>query len=113
MLCRYVQLPINVAMREAWVQKWQTVELEEGGSRNMTFVEAAARLGVGVFASGPLLEGTLLKDAALKVLGPLFWLQIGSPLDRLGLAPYVAEVHDASCILDRMNQTLACVEEPW
>lgn len=61
-----MQLPINAAMREAWEEKWQTVELD-GETKQLSFMEAAARLGVGVFASGPLLEGTLLKDAALQV----------------------------------------------
>ena len=53
-------------MREAWEEKWQTVEFD-GVTKQMTFMEAAARLGVGVFASGPLLEGTLLEDPKLMV----------------------------------------------
>ncbi len=67
--CRYVQLPINAAMREAWEEKWQSVELD-GETKQLSFMEAAARLGIGVFASGPLLEGSLLKDAVLQVRYP-------------------------------------------
>lgn len=63
---RYVQLPINARMREAWEQEWQAVEVD-GETQKKTFMEAAARLGVGVFASAPLLEGELLKDEALRV----------------------------------------------
>lgn len=63
---RYVQLPINAGMREAWEEPWQMVELD-GGRDQLCLMAAAARLGVGVFASGPLLEGTLLKDDALMV----------------------------------------------
>ncbi|CAL8464817.1 g4352 [Coccomyxa elongata] len=63
---RYVQLPINARMREAWEQEWQAVEVD-GQTQKKTFMEAAARLGVGVFASAPLLEGELLKDEALRV----------------------------------------------
>jgi hypothetical protein len=65
-LCRYVQLPINAQMREAWERSWQKVDVE-GSAQNKTFMEAAARLGVGVFASAPLLEGKLLQDSQLKV----------------------------------------------
>lgn len=39
----------------------------EGSALNKTFMEAAARLGVGVFASAPLQEGKLLQDSHLKV----------------------------------------------
>lgn len=66
MLRRYVQLPINARMREAWEARWQTVDVD-GVATQKTFMEAAARLGVGVFASAPLQEGSLLKDAALQV----------------------------------------------
>ena len=52
-----------IGMRKAWKGTWQTME-------QLWFREAAARLGVGVFASGPLLEGTLLNDAALQVPPP-------------------------------------------
>ncbi|KAK9917236.1 hypothetical protein WJX75_002180 [Coccomyxa subellipsoidea] len=62
---RYVQLPINAQMREAWERSWQKVDVE-GSAQNKTFMEAAARLGVGVFASAPLLEGKLLQDSQLK-----------------------------------------------
>lgn len=66
---RYVQLPINARMREAWEQRWQTVEFQERtGPQKRTFMEAAARLGVGVFASAPLLEGQLLQDSDLQVI---------------------------------------------
>ncbi len=63
---RYVQLPINARMREAWEQEWQAVDVD-GKTQKKTFMAAAARLGVGVFASAPLLEGELLKDEALRV----------------------------------------------
>lgn len=68
-LCRYVQLPINARMREAWEDRWQTVDVD-GVATPKTLMEAAARLGVGVFASAPLQEGSLLKDTALQVGHP-------------------------------------------
>ena len=79
--CRYVQLPINAAMPEAWEQSFQTVEID-GAVQKLTFMQAAARLGVGVFASASLREGALLQDTALEVrcraclqsLGPLIAL---------------------------------------
>ncbi|CAD7696553.1 unnamed protein product [Ostreobium quekettii] len=62
---RYIQLPISLTMDEAWSQSWQTVN-----GRSASLMEAAAELGVGVFASGPLQEGDLLKaevNGAIRV----------------------------------------------
>lgn len=63
MLCRYIQLPVNAGMLEAVTGSWQPLEL----GRSVTLLEAAAELGVGVFASGPLGEGSLLGDPGLAV----------------------------------------------
>ena len=71
-ICRYVQLPINAGMTEAWEQRWQTVKTEDS-VRQLSFMQAAARLGVGVFASAALQEGTLLLDSALEVIAPACW----------------------------------------
>jgi len=54
---RFVQLPINAQMPEAWVEPWQSV----AGS-NCTLMEAASRLHVAVVGSGPLGEAGLIKD---------------------------------------------------
>ena len=76
---RYVQLPINAAMPEAWKEKWQSMPapaLRDDGRLDAatpegtvmgSLMEAAARLGVGIFASGPLQEGQLLGDRHLQV----------------------------------------------
>lgn len=53
-------------MTEAWEQHLQTVEVE-GIVQQLTFMQAAARLGIGVFASAALREGALLEDTALEV----------------------------------------------
>ena len=71
-ICRYVQLPINAGMTEAWEQRWQTVKFEDT-VRQLTFMQAAARLGVGVFASAALKEGALLLDSVLEVITPACW----------------------------------------
>lgn len=60
---RYVQLPINTGMLEAVEKPWQPI----GSARMVTLLQAAAELGVGVFASGPLAEGTILSDGKLRV----------------------------------------------
>jgi aryl-alcohol dehydrogenase-like predicted oxidoreductase len=61
-----IMLPVNTGMREAFTEKWQTVE---NGKENVTLLEAAKKLGVAVFCSGPLAEGRLLEDeATLKEL---------------------------------------------
>ncbi|KAK9814130.1 hypothetical protein WJX72_001053 [[Myrmecia] bisecta] len=69
---RYVQTPINLGMPEAWREAWQPApaapsdEPADGKAPDLVpLVEAAGRLGLGVFASGPLLEGELLKNAGL------------------------------------------------
>jgi len=70
---RYVQLPINVAMREAWQQPWQALAPRPaapgaaGTPQWLPLTAAAARLGVGVMASGPLSEAALLKDTNTMV----------------------------------------------
>ncbi len=71
-LRRYVQLPINAGMREAWEPSWQSVRPagappSDAATLNLPVSAAAAQLGLGVFASGPLGEGSLLKDRQLLV----------------------------------------------
>jgi aryl-alcohol dehydrogenase-like predicted oxidoreductase len=58
---RFVQLPFNMVMHEALTQKNQEVDGE-----TVSFLEAAKRLGIGVFTSVPLLQGRLLNDAIPK-----------------------------------------------
>ena len=53
-------------MRESWEQRYQVVEVD-GTAKQLTFMQAAARLGVGVFASAALREGALLQDTSLEV----------------------------------------------
>lgn len=65
-MCRYVQLPINAGMTEAWEQRYQVVEVD-GTAKPLTFMQAAAQMGVGVFASAALREGALLQDTSLEV----------------------------------------------
>ena len=54
---RFIQLPYNLAYSEALLLKNQSV----GTGNNLTILEAAAKLGVGVFTSIPLFQGRLLK----------------------------------------------------
>jgi len=52
---RFIQLPYNLAYSEALLLKNQPVQ----GEMMMTILEAARRLGVGVFTSIPLFQGRL------------------------------------------------------
>lgn len=65
---RYIQLPINAVMREAWQSKWQPLpgSRPDGTETMGSTMEAAGRLQLGVFASGPLQEASLLQHAALE-----------------------------------------------
>lgn len=53
---RFIQLPYNLAYSEALLLKNQSA----GGQDNLTILEAAGKLGVGVFTSIPLFQGRLL-----------------------------------------------------
>jgi aryl-alcohol dehydrogenase-like predicted oxidoreductase len=53
---RFIQLPYNLAYSEALLLRNQPA----GSEKNLTILEAAARLNVGVFTSIPLFQGRLL-----------------------------------------------------
>jgi aryl-alcohol dehydrogenase-like predicted oxidoreductase len=54
---RFIQLPYNLAYSEALLLRNQSV----GSEKNLTILQAAARLNVGVFTSVPLFQGRLLR----------------------------------------------------
>ena len=54
---KFIQLPYNLAYSEALLLRNQSV----GSEKNLTILEAASRLGVGVFTSIPLFQGRLLQ----------------------------------------------------
>ena len=62
-----MQLPINAEMPEAWKDAWQMLPQRDGVEKLGTLLEAAGHLGVGVFASGPLHEGDLLRNSNIQV----------------------------------------------
>ncbi|HEX7031459.1 MAG TPA: aldo/keto reductase [Nitrososphaera sp.] len=63
---RFIQLPYNLAYSEALLLRNQSVGSEE----NLTILEAAAKMNVGVFTSVPLFQGRLL-DAQIPDYGGL------------------------------------------
>ncbi len=95
-LCRYIQLPINAGMREAWEPSWQSVRPagappSDAASLKLPVTAAAAQLGLGVFASGSLGEGSLLRDRQLLVCAcsgavPSIGTTLGSVRNRLACA---------------------------
>jgi aryl-alcohol dehydrogenase-like predicted oxidoreductase len=54
---RFIQLPYNLAYSEALLLRNQSV----GEEKNLTILEAASKLGIGVFTSIPLFQGRLLQ----------------------------------------------------
>ena len=65
--CRFIQLPVNLGMPEAWQgsgHTWSSQADALGGSGNGSVMAAAARMGVGVFGSAPLQEGQLLQHSS-------------------------------------------------
>ena len=57
---KFIQLPFNLGMKEAFMLKNQNVDGEM-----LSTLEAAKKLGLGVFTSVPLLQGKLLNPRAL------------------------------------------------
>jgi aryl-alcohol dehydrogenase-like predicted oxidoreductase len=55
---RFIQLPYNLAYSEALLLRNQSV----GTEKNLTILEAAKKLNVGVFTSIPLFQGRLLRS---------------------------------------------------
>ncbi len=53
---RFIQLPYNLAYSEALLLRNQSV----GSDENLTILEAAAKMNIGVFTSIPLFQGRLL-----------------------------------------------------
>jgi aryl-alcohol dehydrogenase-like predicted oxidoreductase len=62
---RFIQLPYNLAYSEALMLKNQAV----GSEKNLTILEAAKRLKIGVFTSIPLFQGRLLRIKIPDYLG--------------------------------------------
>ncbi|MHA2363175.1 MAG: aldo/keto reductase [Candidatus Hodarchaeales archaeon] len=54
---RFVQIPINLGMTEAFFNTWQQVQ-----GKNLSFLKAAEKLGIGVFASVPLMQTQLFRS---------------------------------------------------
>lgn len=54
---RFIQLPYNLAYSEALLLRNQSVGSEE----NLTILQAAAKLNIGIFTSIPLFQGRLLR----------------------------------------------------
>lgn len=69
---QYIQLPINAAMPEAWKDRIQA--LSESDSRLQSTMAVARALGIGVFASGPLMEGELPGSSSAKTYVPIVLL---------------------------------------
>jgi aryl-alcohol dehydrogenase-like predicted oxidoreductase len=53
---RFIQLPYNLAYSEALLLRNQSV----GSDKNLTILQAAAKLNIGIFTSIPLFQGRLL-----------------------------------------------------
>ena len=55
---KFIQLPYNIAYSEALLLRNQSVGSEE----NLTILQAAAKLNIGIFTSIPLFQGRLLRS---------------------------------------------------
>ena len=62
---RFIQLPYNLAFREAYLLKNQSV----GNNNNLTILQACNKLNIGVFTSVPLLQTKLFSAKIPDYLG--------------------------------------------
>jgi len=110
--CRAVQLPVNLAMPEAFVNKNQEVRGEP-----VTILQAAERLGLVVFASGILLQGKLARTRLTHV-PPLPHRpdeQPSATLAALQFARSLPGVASALCGMAspaHLSENLAVLDEP-
>jgi len=63
---RFIQLPFNLHYDQALLGKNQSL-----GTNNVSVLEAAVKLGIGVFTSVPLMQGRLLAPGAIPDFGDL------------------------------------------
>ena len=63
---RFIQLPFNMHYDQALLGKTQLL-----GSENVSVLEAAVKLGIGVFTSVPLMQGRLLAPGVMPDFGEL------------------------------------------
>jgi len=63
---RFIQLPFNMHYDQALLGKTQFL-----GTENVSVLEAAVKLGIGVFTSVPLMQGRLLAPGAMPDFGEL------------------------------------------
>lgn len=56
---RYIQIPINVLMPEAFVEPWQRVEDEQKVTRNKILLPICNDMKINVISSQPLMQGYL------------------------------------------------------
>ena len=63
---KFIQLPFNMYYDQALLTKNQTVQ-----NKNMSILEAATRLNIGVFTSVPMMQGRLLTPGTMPEFGEL------------------------------------------
>jgi len=63
---RFIQLPYNIYLDQAFMQKNQKLN-----GKNVSILEAAKELGIGVFTSVPLMQGRLLSSGVIPDFGSL------------------------------------------
>ncbi len=92
---RVVQLPCSLAMNEAW-----TVPTQDLDGERVTFVEAAARLGIRTVFSGTMSQGKLAYG-----LPPRLTDILGGESDPQRALRFAASVPGVSCALSGMSRT--------
>ncbi|MDX1596134.1 MAG: aldo/keto reductase [Nitrosopumilaceae archaeon] len=63
---RFIQLPFNMYYDQAFLKKTQTID-----DKDLSAIEAASKLGIGVFTSVPFMQGRLLSPGVMPEFGNL------------------------------------------
>ena len=58
---KFIQVPINVMMPEAFCEPWQSFEGKDGVTRDKMLVAIASELGLNLISSQPLSQGLLAR----------------------------------------------------
>jgi hypothetical protein len=67
---RFVQVPVNMMMPEAFVEPWQIFEDEEGVKRNKILLACLTDLKLNLVTSQPLVQGLAAELPLSKIAVP-------------------------------------------
>lgn len=110
---RYIQVPINVMMPEAFVEPWQKVEDKEKITRNKILLPVCNDFGLNVISSQPLFQGYLanlpLSRSHMSIFNiPARHLQLMRSIPGRALKSTLVGMKD----MEHVRGNLECIKKP-